>query len=529
MHDGERYRSQASMYQRPLNLAPGIPNTSEWLKRNNCFLARDDQRPATHQTVNISDRAGGRLHVPPELVSQFHDAYSKDIGPRSGFRAMMIERRTDVFKMLFDLDIKGDMSLEDGDALEVCREVLAATREYFDVDDVSMGDAIVCAIMNEMGEQRLPGGLHIITRYPVDKDQALSIRSGVLARLNSNLTDPKWQKYTWESIVDIAVLTSSGLRMIGSDKTIPCPKCHNRDIEGKKQCGTCFFAGMVLEGRVYFPWRCIPEEAEARSFSSVLSNLKQALKHTSIRIAYPEKMRSQMRFRRVLLAPASSRLTGTLQLNKFGLEMKTPQLEDDAAEKPSNGLIIAKDSIEFKYVLNAIRKYRDVYKDINISNIEHKYVKNNNRKRRYSNSNIDYYLVRVHGTGDTWCANKNSVHTSSRVYFILTPQGISQRCWCRKDIHRMHGHCKDFKGNYMPLSLEAIESLFPDATRREGASIDPRFRCTSLDSLNFLHPSDVQKAARLAILNAKSNGRNMLLPTPESRILLDPPTGATCL
>ena len=71
----------------------------------------------------------------------------------------------------------------------------------------------------------------------------------------------------------------------------------------------------------------------------------------------------------------------------------------------------------------------------------------------------DVFRVHVRGPGSSYCQNKQADHTSEHIYFIVTPEGMRQRCYSGKGIVRSSGLCRDFASPYVPLSEELMQHL----------------------------------------------------------------------
>jgi hypothetical protein len=58
--------------------------------------------------------------------------------------------------------------------------------------------------------------------------------------------------------------------------------------------------------------------------------------------------------------------------------------------------------------------------------------------------------------------NVNRQHTSSNIYFQITPTGITQRCYCKKETidGRLHGLCKEYASKEVPLTSTMKKTLF---------------------------------------------------------------------
>ena len=64
-----------------------------------------------------------------------------------------------------------------------------------------------------------------------------------------------------------------------------------------------------------------------------------------------------------------------------------------------------------------------------------------------------------------FCLNTNRLHTSSNVYFVLRPGAISQKCYCRRDTldgRRSGKLCRDFTSEMWPVPIEVTSAFFAD-------------------------------------------------------------------
>ena len=63
-----------------------------------------------------------------------------------------------------------------------------------------------------------------------------------------------------------------------------------------------------------------------------------------------------------------------------------------------------------------------------------------------------------------YCMNVGRCHTSSHIFLEFTPQGIYQRCWCKKDTldGRKRGRCRDFRSDMWEISAIARNVIFPE-------------------------------------------------------------------
>jgi len=57
--------------------------------------------------------------------------------------------------------------------------------------------------------------------------------------------------------------------------------------------------------------------------------------------------------------------------------------------------------------------------------------------------------------------NKQDNHTTCTCYFSVTPKGVKQKCFSRKEIEYMNGLCSKYSSEPKNIELELREKLFP--------------------------------------------------------------------
>lgn len=64
-----------------------------------------------------------------------------------------------------------------------------------------------------------------------------------------------------------------------------------------------------------------------------------------------------------------------------------------------------------------------------------------------------------------YCENAGRAHNTCNIYFVLTPKGIRQKCYCRCDTTegRKYGLCRDFGGEVHPVADDALAAFFGEA------------------------------------------------------------------
>lgn len=84
------------------------------------------------------------------------------------------------------------------------------------------------------------------------------------------------------------------------------------------------------------------------------------------------------------------------------------------------------------------------------------------------------FLIVVRGSGDTHCLNKGASHRRSRVYFLLGPGGMQQKCHCSKIRAGQSRPCRECSsGRIAQLSPALREALFGKEApaRRQGDDV----------------------------------------------------------
>eukprot|EP00752_Nemacystus_decipiens_P015860 g14168.t1 len=211
--------------------------------------------------------SGGRLHVPEDLYDEFLGVYAREI--EMGNKTLTYsERRTpDVFRMYFDLDILEHRAVNEGEMLEIVREVQATTALFF----VGSDDPLKCIVSRTQTKQvevrarppqaqkaappqsqsadsatteekkdgtpDKPGealyetftknGVHLnFPKLLVNLDMALQIRFSVVNRLEKRFGKRSISHNPWSDVIDKAPYFN-GLKMTGSVKTDQCKKCNS--------------------------------------------------------------------------------------------------------------------------------------------------------------------------------------------------------------------------------------------------------------------------------------------------------------
>jgi hypothetical protein len=418
-----------------------------FLSKNN-FLVRGRGAAAhghdlTHTLMDGS--GGGKICLPDSAIEGFMAAYGADLA--DGKDLFVVERRTSIFKMHFDLDFK---KIHSKDVTEsIVKTIQEAVAGFVATEATKESWCVVCAVLDSADRTtRKAPGLHIVFPWlQVDTDMALWLRSSVVSLLRSRCGQ---LEQDWETVVDIAVLTTNGLRMVGSDKCRDCSTCHNSP-DARLFCGDCNRRGRVPEGKIYLPWLTIPEAETKQLLADLCANLAYGAHMCSTRV--PSDMQQ--------VCPWFSKPTGapppSVRTRLKSAETKLANGKDHSLTESAGGkLRLRTENVELSDALRAalqltLASHHQCYAALEPYSLE----------RLVGPKNGDTYCLKVRGFGCRFCQNKRSEHGQQTVYFIISARGIVQRCYSRKPLERVHGLCEKFASAPTPLHDDLMLLLYP--------------------------------------------------------------------
>jgi hypothetical protein len=372
---------------------------SKFLRQNE--LTTDDGQGVSHYVM--SGQLGGKLYVSLGLNDEFLEAYGRDL--LSGRGMSLVERRSPTFKLHFDVDIKGH--LDDADLRRVASLIVDAVAPHYG----ATGGVVCHSVQRSEPSRRVSSSLHVI--FPsvvVDDARAHWVRSSVVARCASELAH---LSLDFEDVIDARIFCENGFRMIGSDKVKKCGTCAGR---GRGLCVACGRRGFQREDKMYTPWLVVgPSELDE---SILFGNLAYAAKVCGIRTRLPL---SDTRLPLPREAPAKRRRVESSQ------QVRLPERLRHALERD-------------------LRRLHHKYSELILT-----------RVLKCVHSLGVTYILKVGGPGSKFCQNKAGEHASSTIYFVLSKQGLRQRCYCKKSCLRLYGPCDTFASDLKVASPEALE------------------------------------------------------------------------
>ena len=438
--------------------------------------------PDPPTTTRLSGSAGMTLHLSEDVFLRLYSyAYLE------GFRMHWVEQRTPVFRLFMDFDFKQPEGILACNIERVayivnrtvktfypsgtnCRLVCAAT--MYKVEQCTgcpcscTKDRDACLLCHGSGctgkrnfDALIPcdkckgsfpvkrkTGVHIL--WPelfVTSEQVWEIRESVIADLAKTFGPRGGPMNVWRDVVDLAVYKAcTGLRMMGSRKTDTCPLCKGK--KGAEVCTQCGNRGKIDAGRPYAPLFATDSNGRRdKTIENVYrSNYYQLLKDTKIRYTGE----STPGFCIPAGAPtyATSNQTKALSLNKHGRE-----------KIPVVARMVPADAPEHETMQAFFRETQPAhYKDVVVDSV--KRVKDRE------------FIVHVTGTNCRFCQNVGRNHKSNRIYFLVTPKGVVQRCHDASDVldsDMKYGLCRDYASNALAIPPALLGILFPDATTKD--------------------------------------------------------------
>ena len=425
----------------------------------------------THTLMNGA--SGGKIAVQESAMDGFFAAYGDDI--THGQKLFVIERRSEVFNMHLDCDFKTTPS--DASLRTFVAAVHGAVAKYFGGGAPAAARCIVCAVLADDGVTRKAPGIHLMFPFaPVDEAAALWIRAGVVHAL---LGLRGFEGEDWGTVIDICVLTTAGLRMVGSDKCKTCPACRNV-TENRTFCGLCAQTGKVSEEKVYWPIFAWPEEDQ---------ELQECVANAKANPAHAARLCSTRRRAGTPVCPEFSIPPGAPPCatkkrarasagdeggdRLYVLTEDGPELPKAKSSKP-----ISLNKKQLGMLEKAIRAYHPSFENLEVKEV-----------REWKSAKSSTAVVKVAGFGSRYCLNKGADHSSQSIYFVVTPLGgISQRCFSRKETQRKCGLCSAFSSAPKPISSELRTALFAEAGQ---LALDAK----RVPSAPHKDPTDMQRSA----------------------------------
>jgi len=379
-----------------------------WILTNKYFIKTTDTKERKSQATHFL-LDGGIWCVPKESYPEFLRLLAIDL--QHNEKHYICENRTPVFKFICDIDMYEDTVITVDQIKIITVQLQEVVKMYFGSQKV-----IICGSdskktkVNEI--EMIKSGFHLVwSDIWISTENAKKVRHLFIERLLEHFGERENSFNTWSDVIDLAVYEDNGLRMVGCRKISPCKACKNKK-EFRDTCETCQNTGKIDENRVYSP-KCVLGAPE--KFVESLQNHFVMVSETSI-----------YNYNNVSETHLLQELNVHLPDQKKKKGSKKPVVDDLAVK------------IENFIKRNLKRKNVKISKVTKLENI---------------------YFAEPE---ENFCMNVNRNHTSSGVYFQITPSGLCQRCYCKRETldGRLHGMCKEYSSEVVPLSKILHNVLF---------------------------------------------------------------------
>ena len=399
-------------------------------------------------------------------TSEFQQEYASAISKGGAY--YLCEMKTKIFKMFMDLDFaftdsSTQLTLEQKiQIVSLAQSVV--TLFYPKCTPQSSFTCFVC-------DTEETSNLHVyMPKLEVNEEQAIIMALAIISKLDTILgnMDGLLDK-GWDDIVDTSVYIKNGLRLVGSRKCKPCPTCKNKK-RGSIVCVKCGNIGKVDVGRVYRLFTVldhgevnVDKVDKCKNFATLLNfcSLRTESKAPTLGwkkyIGCPTIDRSHLKRARPTDAnvdPSKRWDMIVKQDSKKDTALSTYSIDKKGEQQQRSFTVsIGHNTHHFRVCLGIIQRFASVYQRIGVRDIK-------------TTSKKNIYRVTVKGEGANFCHNLVSPkheHNSNTVYFLIKPNGVVQRCWCRcaTTKSRKNGLCSGYTSAPKKLYTNEISILFP--------------------------------------------------------------------
>jgi hypothetical protein len=405
---------------------------------------------------------GGKLFIDQVMMDEFLKQYALALDRKEVIS--LVERRTEVYKMHYDLDVLDSEPWSEAVIIHVLQAVRTAMTTCFPEEKSNqLFRAIVLTAPPKQVGHMWKTGIHVI--YPdLEVDSAMGLTLRKVAVMHLNKIQRRLEPHnSWEDVLDRCVHVANGLRMVGSVKMSKCNTCavkrkkmRNVAFDRFVLCDDCAGKSMVNDGRAYTGFLALDSLGE--KIESDTESLRQnhlfCVKQSSIRCFSPLGAVKNGFF---LLPPgiAMEEPTGRDLRKKGTLVVSRKELreEDKKRVMGNNQLVPLLEQFLTSNPLMSQLKFNtpeNPYRDMSVIKVIYHKTKSS-----------CLYLVNVDGPGSTFCNNKAGCHNSSRVYFEFRSKYMVQRCFCPKTPVVDGGMpCKDYTSPKVLLPEDLRKVLF---------------------------------------------------------------------
>jgi hypothetical protein len=454
-----------------------------YLKQKNTVINKwntNKEKDATHVAMN-----SGSFVISHGDERDFLQYYA--VAVTAGYKLWFVEQLTPVFRFFCDLDFAQREGVPERGIEAAAFVVQRTVRKFYTRQHASDAPppesafrVVACATnrkfkTDEHGKvQSVKTGVHL--HWPelyVDRASSLHMRESIMAELQETFGKRVEPQNSWNDVVDQSVygkagLTKgkgSGLRMVGSRKTDVCTACKmKKKAPDGGTCMKCLGNGRLDTGRPYFPLlvlsgagrRDLAEEERYRcSFLQLVLDTKLRTPYETLDALYADDGFKGLKLVWALPAgaPAYIHAGKARRAPKGATALTEAQLAKPAAGPRSGGAreIIVNSSPEWDAIQGFVRSFPGGrFARVLVSSIT------TNEKRTW-------YSVHVTGENSRFCHNIDREHSSNRIHFYVTDEGVVQRCHDagERSAEMRFARCAEYSSNVHKVPDALVAVLFP--------------------------------------------------------------------
>lgn len=408
------------------------------------FMRQASTKDAKVQTH--TNLAGGKYALPiGSKESQFWKLYAQYL--RMGFkrsRLMHISEtviESPVFRFYVDLDMAQSQKVPRYQ-IEAYAACCAKVVARFWPEQESTCIVSWSPWSQEKGKIKTGVHLHWPHIYAT-KAQALDVRESLLAALVEAFGLREPPSNAWEDVVDKSVY-SSGLRPIGSWKT-GCKNCSSKgcDLCTKRTSWVVPKDLAGHDGRPYY-LLCVLKWPSADGRLDRDLDSEAAYLADFLRLLWDTKLRTDR-----LAVEAETGLFGYKRPEGAPTYAVKDKTGPKNAKAPAGRVVESTDPAYRECQAVIRRAFGDLYKDVVVRKVK---------------STSQRVVVDVMGLNSRYCQNVAREHRSNNIYFVISKEGICQRCYDGgpASAETRHGPCSGYSSATMVIEASLLRLLWPE-------------------------------------------------------------------
>jgi hypothetical protein len=431
-----------------------MSHTLEFVVSNTPGLAKSQRTAVFTHTVRELERHHV-FNVDPTHAALLAGAWAEDCSGQ-GHPLCVHERLPPLFRFFVSAVLPADV------CFEALVPLLHEALQRFLPDPANAARALgACCVAASPAVGGVVHARYIWPDFVVDVTQALTMRERLVAELaaRDHECEAAPHEWRWHDILDYAAYTGDGPPLPGSCLYVPCAACHNRRA-ARPMCGRCMMRGVERLGHVLAP-RFVFRSVGERTPLARPDGSHSAEHMLACSVLPPPGVAPNNGWARPAGTPYfNSDRNGAVAVAGAGTPRAHPPgaAHDFGASRRKHSEV----SIPtLKLLEKAIRvSHARCHSTLIVTN---RSVLHEPTKRRY--------VVSPLGVGCHTCATFRGEHADSRVYFLVTPDGVQQGCHSKDTLPSGH-ECRSKMGMRVRINANLRACLFPDAAPVE-ASVNP--------------------------------------------------------